>query len=390
MNRLPAGRIAPPLAHSTALAGLLLLLISPACSLAQLPDILAPAQELVPAEEQAPASRLPNFAGRTVPGEAAVDLADFISGCLVDSGALPDFMQVQTADGSLRRISAAEAFILLARTAYLWETMGALPATIPIAPDQVSAPLIDPEDVPPSGVDPDAGRDIPTDQFLAQCGDTVRWVDRLHTVPTAIWVDGHRLSAAEYLAGLAICIQYAYWEGGLYDTIYLPLYSPPQSWTGFRVDRAAEAPPTTPLEEAQAGTEAPYEEASWQEPYQEESPPALPLTTFQPESPLARAPQLTLFPASGSTLSGKVDLVAGYLGPPARFVIFAIDGATRAIMNSPPYSCGWDTSGLVPGPHIVRVQVLGAEGAVLVDQLCGYTIAPPEPRLTEEELLDDL
>jgi len=361
------------------------LLIGPSSSLAQSPEIAAPAPE------QASNFQPPNFAGRTVPDEALVELADFVSGYLADSGVLPDFMQVQTADGMLRRISTAEAFILLARTVYLWETMGALPATVPVAPDEVRAPLVDPEDVPPSEVDLDMGREIPTDQFLAQCGDTVRWVDRLHTVPTAVWVDGQRLSAAEYLAGLAICIQYAYWEGCLYDTMYLPRYRPPQSWIGFRLDRPAQSSPAALPEEAEARTEALYWETTWPHlPQEELSGPVPTLMPSQPESPPAPAPQLTLFPRSGSTISGKVDLVASYLGPPARFVIFAINGATRAIMNFPPYSYRWDTSPLVAGPHTVRVQVLGDEGATLVDQLCGYTIAPPEPGLPGEELPDDL
>ena len=85
-----------------------------------------------------------------------------------------------------------------------------------------------------------------------------------------------------------------------------------------------------------------------------------------------------------------MDLVASYLGPPPRFVVFAIDGAMRAIVNFPPYSFRWDTSALQPGPHTVRIQVLGEEDAILTDQLCGFTVVLPEPKRPEQTFVDDL
>jgi hypothetical protein len=117
-----------------------------------------------------------------------------------------------------------------------------------------------------------------------------------------------------------------------------------------------------------------------------------PAQTWAPaaRAPVYAPPELTLFPRSGSTVSGKVDLVASYTGPTARFVTIAIDGATRAVMNLPPYSYRWDTSALARGPHTVRIQVFGDGERLLVDQLCGYTVAPPEPKAREEEFVDDL
>jgi len=153
MNRLVSGRASQRLAVPTALGCLLALLVAASCCFGQLD--LPPLEELT--EEGALAAQPPDFSGRTVPGEGVVDLADFVSGYLADSGTIPDFMQVQTADGALRRISAAEAFILFARTAYLWETMGGLPATIPLAPDGVSAPLLDPDVFAQVRVHPELG-----------------------------------------------------------------------------------------------------------------------------------------------------------------------------------------------------------------------------------------
>ncbi len=384
MSSLTRALAAPAVPSATTACCLILLLLSTPLCLAQLPAAEGALEETIPSVG------LPNFAARTVPGESVVDLADFASGYLADSGSLPDFLQLQTADGGLRRASAGEAFALLARTVHLWQTMGSLPSTVPLAPDEINAPLIDPQDVPSSDFDPDAGREIPTDQFLAQCGETVRWIDRLHTIPTAVWVDGQRLSAVDYFAGLAVCIQYAYWEGQLYDTIYIPAYLPPQSWIGRRLDRDGAASSSAAPQGGQPQPEVPYQETGQQESPQQ--PPLLP--TFAPAAlelplPPAPEPQLALFPRSGSTLSDKADLVASYSGPPARFVLFSVDGVTRSITNFPPYSYRWDTSTLAPGPHTVGVQVLGEDDVILVDQLCGYIVAPPEREPTHQ-LMDDL
>src|SRR4030042_3392814 len=91
----------------------LLLLITPSLCLAQ--------ADLAGAGGSPADPDLPDFAGRTVPGEAVVDLADFIAEYLGETGAVPDFVQVETAAGSLRTISAVEAFVLLARPPYLWQ-----------------------------------------------------------------------------------------------------------------------------------------------------------------------------------------------------------------------------------------------------------------------------
>lgn len=373
-----------------ALGLVLLLLVVPSSCLAQA------AVEDYTGEDAAPTWDLPDFSSRNVSGESVADLADFIGGCIGETGSLPDFAQVQTTDGRLRRISLAHVFVLLARTAYLWQATGQLPATVPIAPDEVAPPVLDAEDYPVGRSEDESGREIPTDQFLAQCAASVRWIDRLQVIPTAVWVDGERLSAAEYLAGLAVCIQYAYWEGGLYDYLYLGGYSPPPSWMA----EVAPEPATTPspaetewetdepvYEEAEwtAETEE-YEESYWQEESTEGGSQITPWFAPSFEARPSEIPRLTLYPEPGATVSGVVDLVAAYTGPPARFVTFDIAGRSEVIMNYPPYSCRWDTSDLVPGTHTVRVQVLADTEFVLVDQVSAFEVVPPAPAETAESV----
>jgi len=419
-----------------AVSGLIfLLLLSPSASLGQ-QQTAAPA----PADEAA----LPNFGGRMVPGEAVVDLADFISSNLEATGATPDLAQVRTAGGELRNVTAAEVFVLLARTAYLWRTTGNLPDTVPITPDEVSPPVLDAQDVVLPAEDTSVGREAPTEQFLAQCPAVVRWVDRLQVIPTAVWVAGSRLSATEYLAGLAICVSYAYWEGDLSDTIFLPAYAPPTSWAGEAEYAQAQSAPageaatggapaseTTeasapaaeqasayseeagtgegyseeglaggeeyneqglvgeeeqgPTEEGGAGTAMGYEEAA----PEGVAPEAEASGEYAPEYEQSAEPQasepgipptLEIIPEPGDTVRGMVDIVASYSGPPATGVIFTIDGRGEVIMNSPPYSYRWNTAGLEPGPHQVRVQVFGEDDSSLIDQTNAYIVAAPPPK----------
>jgi len=432
--------------RSAVLGLILLLLLSPGASLAQ---------EEPPATAGAAESVLPDFGARTVTGESVVDLADFVSSSMEATGSVPDLAQVRTADGGLRTMTAGEVFVLLARATYLWRTTGNLPETVPITPDQVSPPVLDAEDVVLPPEDLDVGRQVPTEQFLGQCPAVVRWADRLQVTPTAVWVDGRRLSAAEYLAGLAICVGYAYWEGELSDTIFLPAYAPPTSWAKEAKPAYAEADyaqaeeqpageeplygtaeaseyggeeaagsageyesAEAPLEELEgqeeefptedegwgdeqtwgeeygAGTtdeaefgeyeeEVPEEELgeqAWEEEYPEDFE-----EWEEPQGPEYEiAPKLMVIPEPGDTVSGIVDMVASYSGPPAKFVIFTFDAKGEAMMNTPPYSSRWDTSKLEPGTHQVRIQVLGEDEQALIDQTSAYTVVAPAPKKPPE------
>lgn len=334
------------------------------------------------AEEVAPSQILLAGGGGQIPGEYAVELADFIASYLVESNTAPDWAQVRTSEGSLQLISIADAFSLLARTTYLWQALGHLPDYVPIAPSDLRAPVIDPQDVLTSADDQSGARQIPTDQFLAQCAPTVQWIDRLRIIPTAVWVDGERLSATEYLAGLAVCIQYAYYQGDLESHLLLPRYGPPRAWA----QTAARAPIGTSL----AALPSLMPAASPAEPSQAETaeePGSAEGYGSRDEFP---APRLTLFPEPGSELRGLVNLVAVYEGPPPRFVMFYVDGVKRFITNLPPYSCRWDTAEERPGRHSVQVNVLGDDDTVLTSLIARFTVALEEPETPAAEASDEL
>jgi len=382
--------------HRATLLLALLLMLGPGLCWAQEPGLESydqagseAAEEETQAEEPA---EQPTVSAPTCSGTGVVDLAGFVAAHLADTGRLPDLVQVQLTSGRLRILSAAEAFVLIARTVDLWRTNGELPETVPIIPADVLPPEMDPEDLPQEETDLTQGREIPTEPFLDQCQATVRWVDRLQQVPTAVWVGGHRLSAAEYLAGLVICVQYAYREGSLLDTIFLPAYAPPQTWAagytwaGAEEETSSEEYPDVGLGEEEAESEPGPEGL-----LPGTAPPVAPLRpAMAVPAPLPQArPELRLFPEPGAKVSGRVDLVASYSGPPASFLTFSVDEVTRAIMNIPPYGFRWETSKLAPGVHLVRVRVIGAGGVTLLDQVGSYTVVRPPEKPAAEQPADE-
>jgi hypothetical protein len=275
-------------------------------------------------------------------------------------------------------------------------------------------------------VDVSVGQEASTELFLMQANATVRWVDQQRRLPTSIYVDGERLTAAQYLAGLAICVEYADSQGGLEDTIFLPRFGPPLGWIESANAAQASQAGTGEGEEAgtassgdnggtgSAGTEAPTQQGAnsgvgtevltqrqqnsdqnaGEQAVTENAAPKQ-ATGLQPMAPLAaeeepgiapqEKPRLTVFPEPGRTVSGVVELVASYMGPPAKFVIFSIDNVTRAIMNIPPFGCRWDTSSLPPGSHTVGVQILGEGNVVLLEQVSVYTVVAPKATAPAEE-----
>ena len=345
---------------------LLILLVALSLSLAALPvraqDDGVYSDETPAVEEQATPEET-EVTSISVSGRAVVDLAQSVSNLLGDLGAIPDWGQVVTSNGR-QRISAADAFVLLNRTIYRWDTDGEMPQTVSISLGAVSPPVLDPQDFPDAAPDLETGREIPTDLFLSQAGECLHWTDQFQVIPTAVWVNGARLSAAEYLAGLAICLEYSYFSGKLEDTIFLPDYSPPPAW----VEHTELLVGSVEGESVEGEGEAPATESGMM-------PPLIP----EDATPRLVTPKLTLLPAPGSKVSGVVDLVVGYSGPPAEFVTFGVDGQTRAITNAPPYGYRWYVTKLKPGKHEVTVKAYGEHTVEIVAQVSPYAVIAPKP-----------
>ncbi len=166
----------------------------------------------------------------SVPNTSLTDLVRALCERLGESGSVPEWGRVAVARGERPRLSAADMFVLLTRAAQAWHTDKRIPASISVSVGAVDPPVLDPQDYPKSTVNQDKGRTLDAEQVLSFASDTLHWMEQSGSVPTAVWISGQRVSAAEYLAALAMCLDYAASTGHVGKTLFLPNYSPPLSW----------------------------------------------------------------------------------------------------------------------------------------------------------------
>ncbi len=295
-----------------------------------------------------------------VPSTSVADLVHALSKRLGESGSVPEWGRVAVAKAERPRLSAADMFMLLTKAAQSWQTDHRLPDSIPLAIGGIDPPILDPQDYPTPTVDQEKGRNVNADQVLAFAGETLRWMEQSGSVPTAVWIGGERLSAAEYLAALVICLDYAFSSEGMGKTLFLPDYSPPLSWAQHTDLIAASGPHGTPNATPPAMT-----------------PPLQDVAASAPPAP--SRPEVTLLPAPGA-VHGVVDLVVNYSGPSVNFLTFTIDGRSRAVMNSRPYGYRWNTEEISPGKHQVLVRVFGESDVEITSTSATYVVRVPKPQ----------
>lgn len=327
-----------------------------------------------PAPRAWPAAEVDREAGViNVTGVSVAEMAGFIVSVLEESGAVPDWLQAKTAEGRVRRLSATDGFVALARTMRQWDVDGRLPESVPVAVGAVSAPVLAVSDLP-AAIDGEAEpRVVPTDLFVAQSAEVIRRLGQFRMVPAAVWVDRDRLAAQDYMAGIAIAIDYAYRNHRVEPAIAIPRFLPPPAWAAHTESFAEYVE-----EEVVEGEGAIPEEV-----YPESGAPELtvPAEAFPPPV----EPTLSLLPEAKAPVTGVVDLAVSYVGPTPKFVTFLVDQRAKAIMNTSPYSYHWDTSRLAPGEHRVTVRVLGDNGMELASVEATYTVAAPAPPPAEAE-----
>jgi hypothetical protein len=299
-----------------------------------------------------------------VTGASVAELAGFVVAGLQESGAVPDWLQAKTTEGRVQRLSATDGFVVMARLMRQWDVDGTLPESVSVAVGAVNPPVLSVADLPEAVEGEAEPRVIPTDLFVAQSAEVVRCLGQFRMVPAAVWVDRERLAAQDYMAGMAIAIDYAYRNHKVEPAIAIARFLPAPAWAAYTEqcaeyveEEVTEGDAGTQEEGFDGGTAPPEEEAP--------SPPA----------------EATLFlaPDPKEAVSGAVDLIASYSGPPAKFVTFLVDDVAKAITNTAPYWYRWDTTRLPPGPHRVRVRVLGQDDIEIASMEATYTIAAPAP-----------
>jgi len=275
---------------------------------------------------------------KQVPFSAAIEVAEQACLAVANTGAVPETFQITLAGGEEERLLAAQALGLLAaaaaavrRNTYSFLTL---------LPEESGAPVAISGNL--------AARSTPllisTPALLAEGQAVLDFTLALGAFPSAVWVSGERLSAAEFLTALATALQFLAGSGRLPDHVrIIPCYAP----------------------------------AAWRPVpgVNKNSAPALPALQTASASPVVSSPTISLFPGEGARLSGEVDFVAT-LEPVSTeaAVFFLVEGQVRAISNWPPFAFHLDTRGLSPGKHRLSVRAEDSSGNILASQEINITI----------------
>lgn len=296
-------------------------------------------------------------------GVSVADMAQFVAGVASDSGGVPDWAQARTTAGRLQRLSATDAFVALARALAAWDASGQFPESVTIAVGGVTPPVLATGDLPDPKREPLPQQEVVSDLFVSQVTEALRRIDQFHLLPTALGVGGKRLSAAQTLDCLAVVVDYAFRNGKLDEALYVPDVTPPPMWVAHTSIIAERVPRPASAEED--GDDSAAGEASG----------PLPPVRANVET-IPQKPTLTVYPVSGK-IQGVIDIAAGYTGPTAKFILFQLDGQTKAITNTPPYGYRLDTRQLAPGEHKLLVRVLGPDEKEIIRAYATYVVLAP-------------
>jgi hypothetical protein len=248
---------------------------------------------------------------------------------------LPDQVSVATADGATT-LTMGQALLVFADVLGELTRPGPLPAGIEVADDAraVAAGV-------PTG-SPNAGAPVAMAALGGQCralGEIARLMGGL---PVAVWVEGRRLTLAEFAATVTGALAAVAEGGPLPAQVIVPRVSPPPSWANG-IGAGWRTVVTTP-------------------PAEDDQPPApnpTPPARSTPPPPEPRPLSLSL--ADGATISGSV-VVRVDIWPLPKMLALFVDGRQRALLNFQPYQFPLDTRRLENGPHRIRVEAQGAAG----------------------------
>jgi len=263
-------------------------------------------------------------------------LADTIARALATNGRIPSGAVARLSDGGRRPLSAAQLFVVLARFLGNGYEQGVTPEHVPTPPD-----MIGPLEIPPP-----TGRGaqevvIAASDVLAQTRATADVAESTGHLPSGIWVEGLRLTPAQFVGALATVLQHALYNGEVPDQIAVGQYLPPLDWSALPPGERQTEPPT-------GGQAAPPAVA-----LPSIAPPAV-ATEEAPPAPAAPPPQISLYWASEPPLSGEQPLTIEYQGPPAFIRVF-IDDKPKAVSNMTHFIYLWDTRLEPDGSHAIRI-----------------------------------
>jgi len=269
----------------------------------------------------------------TLPFAAAVEVSRQVYDAVKESRPIPDLFVIDLENGIEGEFSAARALGLVAFAAE--RLLEGNTSELPLPPDNIRAPV--------SLHDEETTRDDPVTvsltSLLSEGGAILDFAAALETYPSAIWVEGNRLSAAEFMQGVASTFKFIADYNQMPEQVRIVPCAGASSWEL--------SPQAVPL------MEVPDRE------------PASNTSASEDESP---APLLALYPEPGAVLSGEVTISAALLPPlPDAVISFFLDNKLVYVSNRKPYVLELDTGKLTEGEHKISARADKLDGTFIME-----------------------
>lgn len=264
---------------------------------------------------------------------------------LLQNGRLPDQVSMAAVAGGETTLTAGRALLVFAEALGGLTGTGRLAEALEAAEDGAAGVT----GVSPGS--PNAGAVVSVAALGQQCRALSEMSRRLGGLPLAVWVDGRRLTLAEFAGAVVVALSELAERGRLPAGIIVPRAMPPPAWTnragaGWRVTVTR----TLTGEGEDVGDH-----------------PARPENAAPPR-PQPRPRPLTLSLADGAVVSGGI-VVRIDLWPEPRMLALFVDGRQRGLLNFRPYQFTVDTRTLDNGPHRIRVEAYGSATGVQTTEI---------------------
>ncbi|UCH34669.1 MAG: hypothetical protein JSV65_19475 [Armatimonadota bacterium] len=282
-------------------------------------------------------------------------VADVVARGLARDGRIPTGAAVTLSDGRREPLSAARVFVLLARFLGNGYEDGMTPESAPLPPQTIG-----PLERTDQTSDVRQEQVISAADLLAQARPTADIAEGTGHLPSGVWIEGVRLTPAQFMGALATLLQHAAYTGEVPEQVAVAWCLPPLGW---------ETAPAAPADRAPApgtgSSSAASEGGDGAAPAQGVMPPETDTSSTAQDSEFeSPVPQLFLYLSAEEKLSGEQVLTVEYQGP-ALFIRLTIDGVRKAVSNMSHFTYLWDTRLERDGKHTIEVTAVDQHGEEL-------------------------
>jgi hypothetical protein len=257
-------------------------------------------------------------------------------------GAIPDRIYIRRPQGGSTRMTPDDALVFFSRLLADWRESGALPQRVAL-PGRAYHSRRSPAVASYKASDEPGAPFVKTESLARQCRATVELVGRLRDVPRAVWVDGERISSAQFFGTVLACLAAGAQDKRLPEKVAVPSWRGPDKWPVLEPLPSAEAPVRDWSLPARGGR-----------------------------------PAIALQPDSKQPVAGMVTLTVSYPVRGATIEVL-LDGARKWMSNRSPFSFTWDTRTVPNGPHTMTMRAGLQDGSAQATLERTFTVANPPP-----------